>query len=78
MRPRRSSLALIVACAGVPRPAAGQTSGSITEGGAAFLLVGVSTAGLLAPALYWAPRAATESERARAAAARGVTAPAKI
>lgn len=41
MRPRRSRLALIVACAALPRPAAGQTSGTITEGGAAFLLVAV-------------------------------------
>jgi hypothetical protein len=44
--------------------------------GAAFVLVGLSTAGLLGPALYWAPRTATEAERARQAA--GVTAPAKI
>ncbi len=41
MRPRRSSLALLVACAGLPHPAAGQTSGTITEGGATFLLVAV-------------------------------------
>jgi hypothetical protein len=31
----------VVACAGVARPAAGQTSGTITEGGATFLLVAV-------------------------------------
>lgn len=41
MRPRRSSLVLLLACAGLPRPASGQLSGTITEGGAAFLLVGV-------------------------------------
>lgn len=41
MRPSRSSLVLAVACAGLPRPASGQTSGTITEGGAAFLLVAV-------------------------------------
>lgn len=38
--------------------------------GAAFILVGVSTAGLLAPALYWAPRPSTESETEAATAAR--------
>ncbi len=38
--------------------------------GAAFILIGVSTAGLLAPALYWAPRPATEAEAETAKAAR--------
>jgi hypothetical protein len=41
MRLRRSSLLPLLACLGWSRPAAGQTSGSITEGGAAFLLVAV-------------------------------------
>lgn len=41
MRPSRSSLALIVACLGSTHLLAGQTSPNITEGGAAFLLIGV-------------------------------------
>ncbi len=41
MRPRRSSLTLALAGLALWRPAAGQTSGNITEGGAAFLLIAV-------------------------------------
>lgn len=66
MRPSRSSLTLVIAGLGFWRPAAGQTSGDITEGGAAFLLVavgaratalgqaGIADAGT-AEAVFWNP-----------------------
>ncbi len=41
MRPSRSSFVLFIACLGLSRPVVGQTSRTITEGGAAFLLVAV-------------------------------------
>jgi hypothetical protein len=45
--------------------------------GAAFVMIGFVTAGLLGPALYWAPRTSKESELARAAEARQVPAAVK-
>ncbi len=66
MRPSRSSLTLLIACLGLPRSLAGQTSGNVTEGGAAFLLVAVGARGTAlgqagtadagtAEAVFWNP-----------------------
>lgn len=45
--------------------------------GAAFVLVGLSVAGLLGPALYWAANAATVREESRATAQQPLSTPAK-